>query len=162
MKKKILFLSMITLFFGASMQSQKINDLSLDEYKSIKLNNILMYKVSNTFGDLNTLNNLFNFNFSLYTDTEYIKIIKLTSLSNGLEMTFQDDNLSNFKITNNKSNLKIKGATITIGDNISKLGAVDKNFNTVEFTCRELLGTFEIKFDRETSKIIKISFLSLD
>ena len=91
---------------------------------------------------------------------------------NGFEIAFTDNSgtpdhpgIAMFRITNNNWNIKIKGTTISVGDNISKLGSVTINTNRdssksiIYQYCDGCNNFIYIDFDKTTNRIIEIGFI---
>ena len=162
---KILKFIIIICVFGFTncISSQNINTLSGEEYSNIKVNGINIDDIINTKGDITKIDNLFGFSFLLKSNDEFIKTRELRNDIKGIYIYFEDDVLYTYKISNNQSNLTIKGITITIGDDISKLGIVEVNtIGEVQFKVSETSDYFIIKFNPTSKGITSIEYLSLD
>ena len=116
-----------------------------------------------TKGDLNQMKNLFGFSFILNSSNEYLIVKELENHNKGIYFYFEDNQLYEYKISNNQSNLNIKGVNITVGDNIDKLGNVTiNNSNEIKFSTVETSDILTIRFNRSNNLITQIQYLTLD
>lgn len=159
---KYLIITCILGFTNCTI-GQNSNILSGEEYSSIKINNINIDNIIETKGDKTQMDILFGFSFLLNSDNEFIKTRELRNDIQGIYIYFEDDLLYTYKISNNKSNLTIKGVKITIGNHISKLGNVKtNNSNEIKFSTNETNDVIRIEFNSLNKTITSIQYKSLD
>jgi hypothetical protein len=140
-----IFLILILLTF--SCKGQEINYLTEAEYNAIFIDGVNWNKIHETKGDIVKIKALFGDRTTYKTFTE--PSLGIEFWNKGFYFRFEDGSdqgnqydLVNISILNNLSSLTIKGKTITIGEDIRKLGIVkintDKNgikgimFNSIE------------------------------
>ncbi len=127
MKKisKIILINFL-LLFSLSCVSQT-NYLTFSEYVGIKINGISISNISNTQGDQNAMNTLFNRNFQYESLTipDYYKKFK----DNDLNIQFLKDSnnsaygyqLDMLMILSSNVNIEIKGHSFKLGDSAADL-----------------------------------------
>lgn len=163
MKKAILLI--IVSFVQCQTNS---NIISETEFNSIKINNTKFIDLKNTLGKQSSVEVLFGVPNKIEKDDDPIyggEIFSINFYYPGLEFSFFEKELSNIKITSNYSSVIIKGSTVTIGDNISKLGAV--SFNTQRDGSKSIVYQYcdgcnnyiYIYFNQSTKVITEIGFI---
>ncbi len=168
--KHIILLFIAILFYNCGI-SQNINYLTTSEYNSVKINGKDIVDIDLTKGDLNKINTLLGVTFSKKTSTSPSLIIELWSDTKGLYFYFEDGSdtgnnydLLAYEISNNQSNITVKGKTVTIGSNISELGNIQINASGTDI----VFGTsytddiLMIKFDSSTNLITNIEYTSFN
>lgn len=147
------------ILFSNCTGAQNINKLSIVEYNSIEINGTNIADISYTRGSVTKMNTLFGFSFTYKAYTEPSSGIELWNDAKGVYFVFEDDSIYSFEISNNQSNITLKGTTVTIGDNISKLGNVKiSNTNEIDFGTDQTSDVLTIKFDTVTKKITNIEY----
>ena len=162
--------SIIILFTILSCNSQERNYLTLSEFNNITIDGVKWKDIDNTKGDLTKMKNLFGNNLIHKTADEPMPIISFwnNSFYFSFESVFGDSpyDLVRFKIKNNSSTISIKGISITLGDNINKLGNIKINIYsdgtkgaifTLENSDR---GDLLIECNPTTNRITKIEYNS--
>jgi len=151
-----------------SCKAQEINYLTKAEYDAIFIDGINWDAVRETKGDIVKMKALFGATLNFKTGTE--PSLNVGFWDRGFDFEFEDRSdigtnysLVNIMIDNNQSNFTIKGITITIGDDISKLGLVKINidkdgkkgiiFDSVEPSDSAIF----IEFDQITNKFNQVS-----
>ena len=148
--------------------SQVRNNLSTTEYNAIKINNINWRQINNTKANIAQMKTLFGNNITIKTATEPSLMISFWEKKLGFYFRFEENNpnLSNdyilyyFRILNLKSNITIKGKTITIGSNISDLGNVLINTNdfNIVYGTENTDDILMVKFNPTTNLITNIEY----
>lgn len=123
--------SIIFLFVIVSCQSQERNYLTLAEFNNILIDGVKWQDIDNTKGDLSKMKILFGNNLNYKTADEPNSSIGFWD--KGFYFDFEDLDesgeyqLINFSIDNSNSTISIKGISITLGDDFSKLGNIKIN-----------------------------------
>ncbi len=123
--------SIIILFTILSCNSQERNYLTLSEFNNITIDGVKWKDIFRSNGDTSKMKNLFGNNLIHKTADEPMPGIGFWN--NGFyfyfESVFGDSPyaLVYFEIKNNSSTISIKGISITLGDNINKLGNIKIN-----------------------------------
>jgi len=165
---KILMTLMISFSF-VSITAQT-NELILEDYSSIKVNNVLFKEIQNTYGDITLMQNLFGNTFTVksgYDDaidnwitfsTNSLHIEFWQGIDSGLGMKYD---LAKIRIKNNSSNFTIKNQVVTIGNSINSFGNI--NILTYDNGTKKIIFSgndeyFSIKFNLSTSIITEIIY----
>ncbi len=123
--------SIIILFTILSCNSQERNYLTLSEFNNMTIDGVKWKDIDNTEGDLTKMRTLFGNNLNYKTADDPMPNIGFWN--NGLSFNFESDvsdspyTLVRFEIDNASSTISIKGISITLGDNINKLGNIKIN-----------------------------------
>ena len=170
--KKILILF---LMLATSLaRCQDINILTKVEYDNVKINDVKLIDVKNTYGNEEKIINLFGNTSSKNIDLDgdfyqyYFNGLKISFSSIISDGTYEYPVLSRFEITISNNKITINDTTFTIGDNISVLGE-NIVFNTkrngsksIVFSPMEGWNNFiTIDFDQETKLITAIYYIEL-
>ena len=161
--------SIIILFTILSCNSQERNYLTLSEFNSITIDGVKWKDIDNTEGDLTKMRILFGNNLIHKTADEPSPSIGFWN--NSFYFDFEsgiDDSpyaLVYFEIKNNSSTISIKGISITLGDNINKLGNI--KINTYSDGTKGAIFILEnsdseglfVKCNPTTNKITKIEYI---
>lgn len=171
MKKILILFLMLATFFGSC---QDTNILTLEEYDNIKINDVKLIDVKNTYGNEGKITTLFGNTTSKNVDPDGdfyqynfngLKISFSAIISDG---THEYPVLSRFEITISNNKITINDTAFTIGDNINVLGE-NIVFNTkrngsksIVFSPMEGWNNFiTIDFDQETKLITAIYYIEL-
>jgi hypothetical protein len=103
----------------------KSNIISQTEFDNIKINNVTFSKIKLTNGNEEQLKNLFTNNITESNkepEEDYFYYV-----FNGFNISFSDNIVSSFEITNTDWSLTIKDKTIKIGSHKDELGTVFMN-----------------------------------
>lgn len=160
------------LIICISVNAQTINQLTPTEFENISINGHAIKAIRATNGAQSAVQNLFGTAQSIKNPGEVDGIISRTYYYNGLELGFSSQvvtkgHFSGLRITNSAPTITIKGTTIKIGDNITKLGLVKRNDMTtggksVVFSPEDDETVYlAIEFDPATNVITKISYFVL-
>lgn len=171
MKKSFII---IALFLTSMVQCQITSNIITEvEYNNIEINGIKIKDFKATEGNEVKIKNLIS-NPILEKDinTGERGPSNYWFKYNGFEIAFTDHSgspnhpgIAMFSITNNNWSIKIKGTTVTIGDNISKLGSIIFNTKTngdkgiIYQYCNGCNNFIYIDFDKTTNKITEIGFI---
>ena len=101
------------------------NIISKTEFDNIKINNVTFSKIKLTNDTEVQLKNLFSNNViksNKETEEDYFHYV-----FDGFDISFSDNEVSSFEITNTHWSLTIKGKTIKLGSHKDELGAVILN-----------------------------------
>lgn len=175
--KKIHYLIILAIIvFGYNLNAQVlvkiddgkgINQINASDYKNICINGIKRTDIEATYGNSNQMETLFNVKFNVTTDSEPDEVINFKDSIKGLFFSFVDNNdvngnneLEYFNIFNNQSSFSVQGKTIKIDDNINLLGNVNINNDqgTITFNTASESSHIKIKFNKNTNKIISITY----
>lgn len=150
-------------------KSQTSNIITSSEFDGIKINATSLGDLKKTNGNQPAVEKLLGAaaSFSVNETDTYCYFT-----FNGLKVDFSTMDKSNpyiesFEVNTNASSITIKGAKITIGDNISKLGdivfSVGRNGSkSILYTvCEDCDSFINIEFDQATNIITKISYLDM-
>ncbi|MCD8404137.1 hypothetical protein LNI90_03905 [Tenacibaculum dicentrarchi] len=166
MKQQFILSLLVISSFIAKAQTSNI--ITLVELNSFKINNITLSDLKKTAGKQAAVETLLGSANSYKSDENqqyYYFVFK------GLKVDFSRDKstpyIESFEINNNESSLTIKQQTITIGDNISKLGTIffspgrngDKSI--IYTSCEDCDSFINIEFNQNTNLITKISYLDM-
>ena len=167
MKKKLfIFILLISNFVA---KSQTSNIVTASEFNGFKVNNITLSDLNKTAGKQSSVE------AKLGTVTSY-KVDENESyyyfVFKGLKIDFSTMGKSkpyveSYEINGNEATFTIKGITITVGDNISKLGnpvfSVGRNGSkSILYTiCEDCDSFVNIEFDQTTNIITKISYMDM-
>lgn len=123
---------MVLMLTTLSCKAQEINYLTASEYDAIFIDGVNWDDIRETKGDVAKMKALFGATINYKTGTE--PSLSIGFWDKGFYFDFEDRSdvgndysLVNISIDNNLSNFTILGKTITIGDDISKLGLVKIN-----------------------------------
>ena len=122
--KNIFIILMLTLTSLAKCQINS-NIISKTEFDNIKINNVTFSKIKLTNGNEEQLKNLFFYNITesnKQPEEDYFYYI-----FNGFDISFSNNEISSFEITDTNWSLTIKGKTIKIGSHKDELGVVILN-----------------------------------
>ncbi len=167
---KYLIISFSIVFINVAKCQPSANIITPTEYENIEVNNVKLIDILNSQGDQNNVENLFGTPDRIEKDDDPIyegKIFAIDFYYAGLDLSFYEKVLSSFSITNNKFNITIKGKTITIGDNINKLGNMIFNTNNdnsksiLFMECDGCNNFIFIEFNQSTKVITKIGYVEL-
>lgn len=164
---------LIVLLFTSIIAKCQIqsNIITQKEFDDIEINNVKFKTIKNTLGNPVEMESLFGSPLKKiidedgnYYEFEGFEIGFSSIISAG---TRDKPIIGGFDITNNNSSITIQGITVTIGDDISKLGTV--NFNTNKDGSKSILYQYcygcnnfiYIDFDQTTKKITEIGFIEL-
>ncbi|WP_299105713.1 hypothetical protein [uncultured Tenacibaculum sp.] len=163
---------LIILLFTSTLAKCQIqsNIITQKEFDDIKINNVKFSSLKNTLGKEFNVKSLFGEPKKVEKDNNPIyegDIFSIDFYYSGLEFSFYEKEVSNIKITSNSYLITIKGITVTIGDNISKLGMV--NFNTNKDGSKSIIYQYcdgcnnyiYIHFNQASKKITEIGFIEL-
>lgn len=163
---------LILFTFSNCSQGQIRNELSQTEYTNIKINGISWVTIENTKGNVDQMKALFGSNITIKTGEDPSLMIHFWDSNKGFYFRFEENDpnivndyvLVNFRISNPSSNITIQGKTVTIGDNISKLGSVkiNKIGTDIVFGTTYSDDTLILKFDLLTQNITSIEYISFD
>ncbi|WP_420552027.1 hypothetical protein [Tenacibaculum aiptasiae] len=167
MKHRILVF--IFLLSGLIAKSQTSNIITSSEFEGIKINATTLADLKKTKGKQSSVEKLLGAAAS-YSVNETQTYYYFTF--NGLKVDFSTMGRSNpyvesFEVNSNASSVTIKGAKVTIGDNISKLGkivfSVGRNGSkSILFTeCEDCDAFINIEFDQAANTITKISYMDM-
>lgn len=170
--KKMKNLTLILFLIVSSLaQCQTANIITETEFNNIKINNIDLLSIKNTFGNQTEIENLFGVSNSNIIDPDGdfyhyefdgFKIGFSSLISGG---TYENPIISKFEITNNNSSLTINGATITIGSSINLLGNTIKNTkingekNVIFMYCEGCTNYIAIDYYESNRLIKKITYI---
>ncbi len=162
----LIFLLLVT----SAAQCQNANILTQTEFNNIKINNKKLGDIINTHGVEGEMRNLFGvpLNKELNSDGYFSRYYY-----NGFEIGFSsvlsgkaEHILGSFKITNNNSNITIKGINVTIGDNISALGksvifrTLSNGIKIIKYKpCVGCNNSITIRFNQVTKIITEIYYI---
>lgn len=167
---KNLIIIFLSLTFTSLVQCQNSNIISSTEFDNIKINDKKFIDVKSTFGNLNSIENLFGVanEKNIDPDGDFFNY-RFDGLSIGFSALLSQDYdkpiISKFEITTNVSNITIRGVTVTIGDNINLLGNMTINANTdgsrsvIYQFCEGCNSFLSIRFNEITSKITSIEYI---
>jgi len=164
--KQILIILMLTI--SSLAKCQNANIITSVEYENIEINNIKLIDIRNTLGIQKNIESLFGKANKIEKDDDPIyggEIFSIAFNYNGLNLSFSEKELSSFYITNDYSNISIKGKLLTIGDNINKLGNVifntdnDNSKSIIFMKCEGCNSFIFIDFDQSTKAITKIGYI---
>lgn len=167
MKKIILT---FVILFTINTYSQNANIISQNDFNNIEINNVKFQDLANTYGNLNSIENLLGTASSKKLDPDG-NSFKFPGLSIGFSALLSDDYntpvISRIELTSSNSTLTIKDVKIKLGDSINKLGTIV--FNTMTNGSKSILYTycdgcssyFSIDFNQSTKLITKIVFIEL-
>ena len=170
MKKLMFFLLVMA---STLVKCQNSNSVTVTEFDNIKINNVKLVDIKNTFGELNAVQGLFGVPVSsnIDPDGEFMRyeynglIIGFSSLVAG--GTHDKPLVGSIRVINNQASVTIKGIVITIGDNINKLGNVAFNIGKVSGNKSIIYqptgwnSYFSIKFSQTTNVITKITYTEM-
>lgn len=150
----------LLLFILCSISCKaQTNELTIQDFQNIKINNVTIQNIKSTYGDYNLMNNYFNNQFQINEDYNVIEEYWIEFSKNDLfKIKFLDGikengvikyNLNTIIVEDASINVFIKGKTIKVGDNISEF----EGFNTLTYRS----GKQKIVF-RIGSEVIRISF----
>ncbi|WP_299119432.1 hypothetical protein [uncultured Tenacibaculum sp.] len=158
----------IFLLSSVIAKSQTSNIITSSEFEGIKINATTLADLKKTKGNQSAVEKLLGPSAS-YSVNETETYYYFTF--NGLKVDFSTMGSSpfveSFEVNSNASSITIKGATITIGDNISKLGkivfSVGRNgAKSILFTqCEDCDAFINIEFDQAANTITKISYMDM-
>lgn len=165
MKKIIVLLSILTSF-GNSCYSQK-NVLSNNEV--LKINDINFEDVKNTYGNENSMKELFGEDLTVKKSSEPIP--RVSFWNDDIYCSFEGDNRLNlvYLRLKNDSDFLIKDKSVQIGESINKLGEVEIFYRQSNDSIGLILFipleghcdcSFSIQFSKETKLIEKIEYNS--
>lgn len=126
-KYKVLIFALVVTIFSCNAQT---NQLSIQEFSNIKINNVLLSEIQNTKGVENTIKSLFGNDLSVLRGEEPSYWVKFTSPS--FKIIFRDGQnfetgaindyqLTSLLVKNSNISVSIKGVDFRLGDNISVL-----------------------------------------
>ncbi len=129
-KLKHLFITFSVFLFINKINAQT-NNVTLEEYSNIKIENVFLEEINNTNGNIALMQNLFQNTLTIekgYNDAveHWIKF-STNSLCiefyNGIKVSSEIKyDLANIDLENNSSNIKIKNKIVKLGDNADVLG----------------------------------------
>ena len=164
--KLFVFLFVVTSFVA---KSQTSNILSDSDYQNIKINNVIITDLKKAKGKKASVEKLLGAATSFTKDeNEIYHYFKFNGLSVDFVMRGSGKpHIESFEITNDQASLTVKGVTISVGDNISKLGEVvfmvsrngDKSILYTD--CEDCDSFVNIEFDQGTNVITKISYMDM-
>ncbi len=162
--KLFVFLFVVTSFVA---KSQTSNILSGSDYQNIKINNVIITDLKKAKGKKASVEKLLGAATSFTKDeNEIYHYFKFNGLSVDFVMRGKPY-IESFEINNNQASITIKGTTVTVGDNISKLGDVvfmvaRNGDKSILFTdCEDCDSFVNIEFDQGTNVITKISYMDM-
>ena len=165
MKKKLFIFILLTFSFVA--KSQTINIISDTDFESIKINTISLKQLKNTNGKQAKIEKLLGVTTSFSKDeNETYNYFKFNGLSIDFFMSGKAY-IESFEINSNQSSLTIKNNTITLGENIDKLGklifSVGRNGakSILYSTCEDCDVFINIEFNQTTNLVTKISYMDM-
>lgn len=168
--KVILSLAILMISLGTAC-TQSINQISLNEFEQIKINNNALSSIWNSKGESFSIESLFGkplevINHNNKSDLNSKYNYKDFSLSFSQNIPSKG-NLTAIHIWGNTVDLIIKGSLINVGDNISKLGKV--KFNIMPNGQKSILFSpmndetiyLVISFDNDTNIITEVKYFVL-
>ena len=167
MKQKITLIIFILSSFIATSQTSNI--VSSSDFEAFKINTIALKDLKKTKGKQPAVEALLGAVTSYSVDENesyYYFIFK------GLKIDFSTMGKSkpyieSFEINSNESSLTIKETSVTIGDNISKLGTIvfslgrNGSKSILYAVCEDCDSFVNIEFDQTTNIITKISYMDM-
>ncbi len=166
MKQKLFVFILVLSSIIAKSQS---NILSDSEYQSIKISNATITDLKKTKGKKDSVEKLLGTVTSFSQDeNEIYHYFKFNGLSIDFAMSGKSKPyIESFEIMSNQVSLTIKDKTITVGDDINKLGTVvfivaRNGAKSILFTdCEDCDSFVNIEFDQNTKVITKISYMDM-
>lgn len=123
--KSYLSLLLFLVFSSIGIAQPTINELNTDDFKSIKIENVLFEKIKMTFGDIAEMEMLFGIAKVNIANKEIGEETREFNYSNGLKISFGQFDL-NYTKPNiyylKTNNICIKNINLNVGDSIEKLG----------------------------------------
>lgn len=165
---KNITLILLLAFTNVSQCQITANILTETEYNNIEINCIKYIDLKNTLGEQNAVETLFGTANTIEKDDDPIyggAILYIEFYYDGLDFGFSEGELGTFNITNNNSNITIRGITVTLGDNISLLGNVvfntmsDGSKSIVYQYCDGCNNLISIRFNQLTNIITEIIYI---
>ena len=160
----ILFL----FFLSVGIAQPTINELNIDDFTSIKIENVLFEKIKMTYGDIAEMEKLFGNGKVDINNKEIGEETREFNYQNGLKISFGEFDLNYIKPSIHylkTNNICIKNIDLNVGDSIEKLG---KNilFNKQTDGNLSLMFTHNngdccpiiIEFDQKTKLITSIEY----
>ena len=139
------------------------NIISETEFNNIKINNVTLSAIKATNGDYTLISNLTLGTITENTQEQEVQYYYY--IYNGFNISFSENEMSSFEITNNNWNINIQGNIVTIGSDISTLGNVVVNNDIgggksiIYQYCDGCNNYIFINFDTSTNKITEIGFI---
>ncbi len=166
--KQIIFVFILVISSFVA-RSQTSNILSDSEYQNIKINNVSIADIKKSKGKKSAVEKLLGASNSFTKDeNEIYHYYKFNGLSIDFVMKGKSKPyIESFEIKDTNASLTIKDKTITVGDNISKLGTVvfmaarngDKSILYTD--CEDCDSFVNIEFDQTSKLITKISYMDM-
>ncbi len=166
--KNYIILILSIAFFSCKAQT---NELSIQEFSNIKIDNIEFKEILDTRGDSNQVKSMLDTNLQIETGEEpdywvqfsfskYMLLFQDGKKSN--LGTVSDYQLTDFLIKDSSIKLSIKGVEIKLGDNIDKLG--NPNILTYSDGRKGIVykigvQVIQISYDENTNLITKIKYV---
>lgn len=169
---KIYLIIQILFISGCIVAQPNENILTPQQFESVSINNRTLKAIWETKGDELAVQNLFGQAPSIINEDNTPGSLSLRFNYNGFILAFANNipskgNLIAFTINSSAATLRIRGVAIKIGDNISKLGAVNINNDTDggrSITYRasnDETAVLYIDFDNKTKLITEIGYFVL-
>ncbi len=167
MKQKITLIILVLTSFIA--KSQTSNIVTASEFDAIKINTTSLTDLKKTNGKQSAVETLLGpvASYSVDENESYyyftFKGLKVDFSTMGKSKPY----IESFEVNSSETTFSIKGITITVGDNISKLGttvfSVGRNgLKSILYTACEDCDSFvNIEFDQTTNIITKISYMDM-
>lgn len=132
--KQILNLFITALLFIQTINAQvSLNEITMEEYSQIKINNISIVTIINTHGNHTLLKTLFG-NELQYKEYD-LPVLGRDIWNDNITISFQDDDYTlNFMSLRNSTTVTILGRTAKLGDNVNILGNVVINTNEGDYS----------------------------
>ena len=166
MKQKLLVL--LVILMSVFTQAQTSNIVSASEFEGIKINTATIAEVKKTKGKQAKIEALLGATTSYTVDkNSFYYYVKYNGLNIDFSTMKGKPYMEAFEINSNAANVTIKGITITIGDNISKLGNVvfsvgRTGTKSILYTeCDDCDSFINIEFDQTSNTITKISYMDM-
>jgi len=158
----------LLLALSSIVQCQDANIITETEFNNIKINNVKLSTIINTFGNKNAIEGLFGASIAhnLDADGNYFEYngfeIGFSAL---LSVNYNEPTLGGFDIINNNFSITINGTRVTVGDNISLLGNTIKNTKSdgtlgiLYMYCNGCNNFISIDYNQITNIIEKITYI---
>lgn len=163
MKKIILSLFITVLVSQMSFAQFKGNKLTLDEYYSVKINDITMLDIIRTRGDYAKVKSMFGNDLQFETFDSPTSGIELSN-SKILIRFEEDDKILTYLKLHYPTTITIQGKTVKIGDDVSGLGLVKINTDNGKYSIyyadeETYSANFTIEVNPNTKKIVAIDYI---
>jgi len=167
MKQKIFLIILVLSSFVA--RSQTSNIVSSSDFDAIKINTTSLKDLKKTKGKQPAVEALLGVvtTYSVDENESYyyftFKGLKIDFSTLGKSKPY----IESFEVNTNESSFTIKDTTVTIGDDISKLGTVlfsvgRNGSKSILYTvCEDCDSFVNIEFDQTTNMITKISYMDM-